>query len=158
MNLSSHPPISPLSPSPPLPPPQVVAVVEQNPLQRTLKRFVSFIHRFFSLAVYSIWVCVRMYIWGRVRVCVATFARRDGEGEKGNLYLDPASHARRVFCTLCDPRRVRCSFATRRKTILRPVLSLTSARLPPWRPIQMLCIKKTCKYIVRNTCKIMPFI
>lgn len=40
-----------------------------------------------------------MYICGRVRVCVATFARRDGEGEKGNLYLDPASHARRVFCT-----------------------------------------------------------
>lgn len=50
---------------------------------------------FFSFAVYSIWVCIYIY----EIVCVATFARR--EGEKGNLYLDPASRARRVFSALC---------------------------------------------------------
>lgn len=50
---------------------------------------------FFSFAVYSIWVCIYIY----EIVCVATFARR--EGEKGNLYLDPTSRARRVFSALC---------------------------------------------------------
>lgn len=85
--------ISPLSPSP-----QVVAVVEQNPLQRTLKRFVSFFpfHPFLSFLSPFI---VFGYVYIYEIVCVATFARR--EGEKGNLYLDPASRARRVFSALC---------------------------------------------------------
>lgn len=84
--------ISPLSPSP-----QVVAVVEQNPLQRTLKRFVSFFPFHPFLSFLSLFI-VFGYVYTYVIVCVATFARR--EGEKGNLYLDPASRARRVFSTL----------------------------------------------------------
>lgn len=53
--------ISPLSPSP-----QVVAVVEQNPLQRTLKRFVSFFpfHPFLSfLSPFIVFGYVYIYIY-----------------------------------------------------------------------------------------------
>lgn len=60
--------ISPLSPSP-----QVVAVVEQNPLQRTLKRFVSFFpfHPFLSflspfIVFGYVYIYMKLCAWPRL--------------------------------------------------------------------------------------------
>ena len=75
-------------------------IVKRSPLERTLKRFVSLPFSWFlsfhPVSVFAFPIRARVF-----RVRIRGRVHRD-EGEKGNLYPDSASHARRVFCTPCD--------------------------------------------------------